>query len=128
MGSGRPLPGIGAYFLGGLHSSSYLTTSTGSWGACDSCSRKFLWLIRRQRPLEEPKSVSDLNTSMLIWYRLVFSNQPDDFLKGSYSVVHIADMAKANSLALRKENVGGQRMIISSGWILKLIVSRGNHS
>jgi nucleoside-diphosphate-sugar epimerase len=61
------------------------------------------------------KTPADLNLSMAVVYKNMFTDQPDDVLQGTYGYIHVRDIAAAHVAALRNEAAGGERIIISEG-------------
>jgi len=52
---------------------------------------------------------------MAVVYQNMLTDQPDDVLQGTYSYIHVHDIAAAHVAALRNEAAGGERIIISEG-------------
>lgn len=68
-----------------------------------------------QVPLTDTKSISGLPDSLGWWFRSIFQEQPDAILGLGFGYVDVVDCAAALVAALQKDNVGGERIIISAG-------------
>jgi nucleoside-diphosphate-sugar epimerase len=66
-------------------------------------------------PLQEVPTPARLNASLEGWFNMVFKEQPEGALKGTYGYVHVEDISQAHILVLQKEEAGGERIIVSAG-------------
>jgi len=65
--------------------------------------------------LQEVTTPANLNLSLALFYKLLFTAQPDDTLKATYNYVHVQDVAAAHVESLKQEAAGGERIIIWGG-------------
>ncbi|PPQ89823.1 hypothetical protein CVT25_007524 [Psilocybe cyanescens] len=72
-------------------------------------------LLPAMVPLTDTKSISGLPDSLGWWFRSIFQEQPDAILGLGFGYVDVVDCAAALVAALQKDNVGGERIIISAG-------------
>ncbi|KAF9527916.1 hypothetical protein CPB83DRAFT_855419 [Crepidotus variabilis] len=63
--------------------------------------------------LGAPKSPEVLNASLNRFYRSLFTNEPEEFLKSTICSVDVRDVAQAHLSSLVKEAAGGQRFLVS---------------
>ncbi|KDR69946.1 hypothetical protein GALMADRAFT_160124 [Galerina marginata CBS 339.88] len=67
--------------------------------------------------LQKLNSLADLgaSSSLATWWDYVSKEKSDDALKQAAGFIYVEDIAAAHVVALRKDEAGGQRMIISAG-------------
>ncbi|KAF8148651.1 hypothetical protein B0H34DRAFT_668463 [Crassisporium funariophilum] len=65
--------------------------------------------------LQDLKTPKDLNSSLAKWYTMVADKKTAAELAATYACVDVRDLADAHVLALRKEEAGGERIIVNAG-------------
>ncbi|KAF9554191.1 D-lactaldehyde dehydrogenase [Agrocybe pediades] len=95
----------------------------GAWEFCEQHKDEIQWDLVTilppvviGPPLQDVSTPADLNLSLHEVYQAVFTDTlPAEALKTQYSYVHVRDIAEAHIESLKREEAGGNRIIVSAG-------------